>query len=115
MARRKGKPGDYLITDDYTGWTTYASRVQTDYWGNVGKNVLKRNLQEISSPLGDPYPVDLYRGPQYETTNACDFETLPLFVGKTSRPFPTNAAYAQLQIWNPGIGDAEIGCTFIVR
>lgn len=114
MARRRGKPGDYLITDDYYGTTTYASKTTEDFWGNIVQKPLKRNLQEISQPMNDPYPVPIYRGPDYEQTNACDFETQPLYIGNTNIPFP-NTQYTSVFGLDPGIGDAEVGCTFVVH
>lgn len=114
MARRRGRPGSHLATDDTTGFTVYAETLQRDYWGNLTRFPLKRNLQEIASPFGDPYPVDIYRGPQYEVTDPCQFEVLPKFVGKTNRPFLENSAYAQTFNLNPGIGEMSIGCSFIV-
>lgn len=114
MARRRGKPGAWLTSDDTTGFTVFNDRIQTDYWGNKTAVPLQRNLQEISSPLGDPYPVAFYRGPQYEATTACDFEVAPTFVGKTTKPFVINSQYAQLFNLNPSIPDMSVGCTFIV-
>lgn len=114
MARRRGKPGSYLMTDDNSGFTEYAYKLKEDYWGNQTSYGLKRNLQEISGPIGDPYPVAIFRGSQYEATSACDFETTPLFIGKTRIPFPQNSAYTQFQDLDPGIGSAAIGCTFVV-
>lgn len=114
MARRRGRPGTYLAVDDNSGFTTYADKLRLDYWGNETKVPLQRNLQEISNPLGDPYPVQMYRGPQYEQTTACDFETSPLFIGKTTRPFPQSSAYAQIVDLGTGVGMAAVGCTLIV-
>lgn len=115
MARRNGRPGKYLAVDDNSGFTVYANQLQTDYWRNETRFPLKRNLQEISSPLGDPYPVSLYRGPQYEQTNACMFETSPIYIGKTTKPFPQSSAYAQFQNLEPGVGAFSVGCTLKVH
>lgn len=115
MARRNGRKGDWLATDDYTGFTTYASRLKLDFWGSYAVNPLLRNLQEIASPLNDPEPVAFYRGPDYEATPVCVGELAPLFVGNTNVPTnPYNAAIQALDL-DPGIGQMEIGCTFIVR
>lgn len=114
MARRQGKPGDYLLTDDYYGYTVYASRAQKDYWGNLTTRPLIRNLQEIATPLNDPYPVKIYRGPEYEQTTACEFEVTPQYIGTTNIPFPQTSAYGQAYNLNPGIGAATVGCTFVV-
>lgn len=115
MARRNGRLGSYLFTDDYSGFTTYADKVSCDYWGSYSKKVLNRNLQEVTSPLGDPYPVPNYRGPQYEATTACQFETTPIFIGKTTRHFPQSSAYAQFQNLNPSIPNMSVGCTLVVH
>lgn len=116
MARRNQRPGDHLATSDYSGCTTYASRLVRDYWGDYGEanEILKRNLQEIAIPLKDPYPIKLYQGPQYESTGACMFELQPTYIGKTTRPFP-NTDYTRLYVLNPSIPDMSVGCTFVVR
>lgn len=115
MARRAGRKGDYLATDDYTGFTHYASELKRDYWGSYAKRPLGRNLQEIASPLNDPEPVSFYRGPNYEATFACIGEIAPSFIGITSvRTNQNNAAFQALNL-NPAIPDMEVGCTFIVR
>lgn len=116
MARRNQRRGDHLVTSDYSGCTTYASRVVQDYWGDWGepREILKRNLQEIATPLCDPYPVFLYIGPMYETADPCGFEMQPAYIGKTTIPFPITQ-YTQLFKLHPGIGSMEIGCTFVVR
>lgn len=115
MARRRGRPGDYLATDDYTGFTHYASELKQDYWGAYAHKPLLRNLQEISQPLDDPGPVPFYRGPNYETTTGCIAEIAPPFVGHTTVPTnPNNMAYQVLNL-NPGLGEMSIGCTFLVR
>lgn len=113
MARRRGRPGEHLLTSDYTGVTIYASEAKTDYWGDIGEWNLKRNLQEIATPLNDPYPVQMYRGPSYEFTDACMFELQPAFIGKTNIPFPNSMA-AQVLNLNPSIPNMSISCTFVV-
>lgn len=93
MARRNGRPGAYLGTDDYTGFTRYFSQLNLDYWGNYAQKPLLRNLQEISSPLNDPVPVLEYRGPNYETSPAHP-TVAPTFVGNTTvRTSHDNAAF----------------------
>jgi len=116
MARRNGRKGDYLATDDYTGFTEYRSKLKFDYWGNLTAKPMARNLQEISTPLLDPKPVSVFRGPQYENIpNPCIFETQPEFIGRTNKPFPTNSAANQALNLNPAIPAMVIGCTFYVR
>lgn len=86
MARRRGRPGSYLMTDDDSGFTCYASELHRDYWGNYTKKPLLRNLQEIASPLNDPVPVPIYRGPNYEVVNAAITTVAPTNVGLTNKP-----------------------------
>lgn len=115
MARRNGRKGDYLATDDYYGFTSFASQLHKDFWGSYARKPLLRNLQEISSPLNDPEPVPFYRGPNYEYTPPCIGEIAPPYVGLTNVPTnPDNMAFQVLNL-NPAIPDMEIGCTFIVR
>ena len=115
MARRSGRPGSWLATSDYTGITYYAEQLQRDYWGNYDIHPLKRNLQEIASPLNDPQPVPFYRGPNYEILPPCVAEVAPVYVGNTNVPTNTdNAAFYALDL-DPSIGQMIIGCTFVVR
>jgi len=115
MARRNGRLGNYLMTDDYTGFTEYASDLKKDYWGAYAKHPLERNLQEIASPLDDPAPVPIYRGPQYEFTPPCIAEVAPPFVGLTNVPTNQDNMAFQVLDLNPAIPDMEVGCTFIIR
>lgn len=115
MARRNGRPGEWLAIDQYTGFTKYASELKRDFWGAYAKKPLKRNLQEIASPLDDPAPVPFFTGPSYETFDSCDSEIAPSYVGVTNVPTnPNNMAFQVLAL-DPGIGDMAVECTFIVR
>lgn len=117
MARRNGRKGDWLAQDQYYGTTQYASRLKLDYWGSRAVKPLKRNLQEIATPLLDPEPVPFFTGSDYEqylNGGDCIGNYAPQFVGNTRIPTnPNNAAYQVLQL-NPAIPDMEIGCTFVV-
>lgn len=114
MARRNQRRGDWLVTDDYTGFTQYGSRVKKDFWGNYAVRPLERNLKEIATPLSDPTPVPFYRGPSYEFTPTCVGELAPFYVGNTTVPTnPNNAAIQALDLF-PAIPNMEIGCNFIV-
>lgn len=115
MARRSGRKGDYLATDDYTGFTVFASKLQRDFWGSMAVNPLQRNLQEISSPLNDPQPVPMFRGPTYETyPTICLGAVAPLYVGTTNvLTNQNNAAFQALNL-HPGLGSMEVGCSFFV-
>ena len=116
MARRNGKKGDYLVTDDYTGFTKYASNLRRDYWGNYATKPLQRNLQEIAKPLNDPRPVSFYRGSNYEVMpNYCLDRGYPFFVGLTNVQTKTDNAYLQALDVDGGIGVMEIECDFYVQ
>lgn len=115
MARRAGRPGSWLVTDDYTGVTCYQSEVQRDYWGSYAKKPLLRNLQEIASPLNDPEPVSLFRGPNYEQISTlCVGSVAPIKIGVTNiNTSQNNAAFQALNL-HPGVGSMEIDCSFQV-
>lgn len=114
MARRAGRKGDYLGTDDYTGFTTYMSELKQDYWGSYAKHPLNRNLQEIASPLNDPEPVSIFRGQNYETSRNCIGENAPRFVGNTAVATATNNAAFQGLNLKPAIPTMSVGCNFVV-
>lgn len=115
MARRAGRKGDYLASDDYSGVTRFASEMQFDYWGSFTKKPLLRNLQEIASPLNDPRPVSIFRGADYESIpNECIGVVAPTYVGLTTVPTNRNNAAFQSLNLHPGLGDMEIGCSFYV-
>jgi hypothetical protein len=115
MARRHGRPGNWLATDDITGATVYGSKLKRGYYGELAVKPFQRNLQEIASPLNDPTPVPFYRGPQYEVTPTCVAAVAPLFVGTTTVRTSFNNAAAQALDLDPAIPDMEVGCSWIVR
>lgn len=113
MARRNGRKGDYLFTDYYSGTTKYASRMRKDYWNSYGEKILERNLQEIATPLNDPYPVPIFSGPQYEQVNPCVIENVPIYIGNTNvfTPYQVNAPVSAQAYFIP---EMSIGCSFTV-
>ena len=111
MARRHGRKGQWLVSDDYTGQTHYSSEMQTDYWGNIVKRPLKRNLQEIASPLTDPEPIPFYRGPTYETVDVGTFKLSPLYVGNTL--IKTKSSYAG-DVLGYDVGAVPFDCNTVV-
>jgi hypothetical protein len=115
--KRSGRKGNYLMASDYSGITRFSSDLRKDWWGQYGEPelLLKRNLQEIATPLEDPAPVPIFRGGQYEYMNPCASEVAPPYVGLTNVPTnPDNMAFQVLDL-NPAIPDMEVGCTFVVR
>jgi len=116
MARRNGRPGSHLAIDQYTGFTTYVENLKRDWWGTYARKPLQRNLQDIATPLLDPYPVEVYTGSAYEQIpNPCIFENIPLFIGNTNIRTPLNGDAAQAIYNTTGIGDMEVGCTLRVN
>lgn len=115
MARRRGREGSWLATDDTTGFTRYGSELKLDFWGNRTAIPLKRNLQEIAIPLDDFGPVPFYRGPSYETYTPPIGYLMPTFVGLTTVPTNPNNMAVQVLDLDPAIPDMEIGTNFIVR
>lgn len=115
MARRHGKKGDWLGTDEITGRTVWGSQLKRGYYGELAVKPFVRNLQEIASPLDDPAPVPVYSGPQYEITPVCVSETAPIYVGNTTVRTNVNNAAAQALNLSPSIGTMKIGCSFVIR
>lgn len=115
MARRSGRPGSWLMVDDTTGFVKYSSQLRRDFWGNMTAVPLKRNLQEIASPLNDPAPVPVYRGPNYEASDPCGGEVLRPFVSNTNVPTSQQNMAAQALNLDPSIPDMSVGCTLVVR
>lgn len=119
MARRQGRLGDYLATDDYSGATVLASRLKRDFWGNYAVRPLERNVQEIAQPLNDPEQLPFYRGPDYEAWPYSSYGFIvPLTVGNTSILTNRNNMAIQVLGDNPttatGIGAMQIGVNFSV-
>lgn len=113
--RRNGRKGQWLVTDDTTGFTEYSGKIRKDYWNNYTAIPLLRNLQEIATPLSDPYPVPFTRGPNYEVTEPCFADTAPLYIGTTTTPtVRTGAAFQALDL-DPAIPNMVVGCTFVVH
>ncbi len=115
MARRGQRQGEWLATDDYSGFTHFASQLKKDFWGSYATSPLKRNLQEIASPLDDPRPVPFYRGPNYEITNGCIAEIAPTYVGLTTVPTNSNNMAFQVLDLDLSIPDMTVGCSLVVR
>lgn len=82
--KRSYRRGDWLATDDYTGFTTYGSKLKRDYLGNYAERPLERNQQELAKPLTDPTPVPLVRPQQYEVVSTAAVSSLPTFIGITT-------------------------------
>lgn len=108
------KKGDWLVIDEESGLTEYASKVVKDaYYKYVNKNYAdpKHPSEFVRNSTNDPHPLPFTSLPDR------DFEVtvlLPDFVGNTTIPSPTNGAASHLYI-TPGIGQMAVGSTFIIR
>jgi hypothetical protein len=114
MARRGGKPGQWLAIDQYTGMTRYASQLKRDRWGSYAVKPLLYNPQEQASPLNDPQPVALYTGSAYEQYDVCDIQLAPRYVGNTTVLTSNQNMAMQVMGYQDGIPNMEISCNFEV-
>lgn len=110
--RRGWKRGDHLVMDEESGFTTYASKVAYDYYGvlKLKKQGDRAHPQDFIRAKEDPYPVYPIHPPLRQYENPCA-SIVGFFVGDTSVPTPDGPA---LHLFRPGIGEAEIECTFFV-
>ena len=121
MGRRRGwKRGEWLVKDEESDFVEYASEVAYDYWGTLKK---KSQLDPAHPQLfirakSDPTPVY----PQNPPVRTFDTSAYNLgdFVGSTAVTAPIGPAThiynpGAVSEGNPGIGDMEIGVSFVVR
>ena len=121
MGRRRGwKRGEWLVRDEESDFVEYASEVAYDYWGTLKK---KSELDPAHPQLfirakSDPSPV-YPQNPPVRTFDTSAFN-LGTFVGSTAVTAPVGPAThlfnpSAVIPGDPGIGDMQIGTTFIVR
>lgn len=118
MRRRGWKRGDWLIRDEESGFTEYASKLSRDYYGVLTRNGDRPHPQSFVIAKKDPYPVP-YTNPPVRVYNVSAY-VQGTYVGVTDILAPVGAAThlynpAALPGYNPGIGEMEIGTTFIVQ
>lgn len=110
--RNRWKKGDWLIIDEESGMTRYASKVMRDY---TGAYVTRRYAdyeqpQDFVKAFNDPQPVP-FAAPGISDFDVCVFEEY--YIGETTIVAPRDGPAAHL--FDPGIGDMEIECSFFVR
>lgn len=114
MARRRWhRRGDWLVMDDYTGFPAWGSEsVKEDYYGRttLKSNAEAPNPQDFVRAKDDPRPKAFYNNPDLETTVTECAE--PYYIGQTNIRTPRGPAS---HLYDFGIGEMEIGCSFIVR
>lgn len=110
--------GDWLVRDEESGFTEYASEVTRDYYGVLTKNPDRAHPQDFIRAKEDPYISEPLNNPDYVyDTSALNLGT---FVGLTSVPAPVGPAThifnpSIAQGSDPGIGMMTIGQNFTVR
>lgn len=116
--RRGWKRGDWLVRDEESGFTEYASEVRRDYYGVLTKTPDRAHPQDFIRAKNDPFIYD----PQNPPTYIFDTSALNLgdLVGVTSVSAPIGPA---THLFNPnavngddpGVGSMTIGTTFRIR
>jgi hypothetical protein len=116
--RRGWKRGDWLVRDEESGFTEYASEVRRDYYGVLTKNPDYAHPQDFIRAKGDPYIYDPQNPPTYfyntSAYNLGDFvgvTTVSAPIGPATHLFNPNAVNGE----DAGIGSAVIGLTFRVH
>jgi hypothetical protein len=111
MTRNRWKKGDWLIIDQESGVTRYASEVIQDWKGLyvTERYADSEQPQDFVRALDDPKPVPFASLPD---TNFDVCNVLPYYIGNTRVKNPTNGPADHL--YRYGIGEAKIGCSFIV-
>lgn len=112
MARRRGwKSGDWLVKDEESGFTTYGSKVEYDYYGvlKLKDQGDKAHPQDFVRALEDPYPVSPISEPL--RSYFLDESVVGFDVGTTTVDTPDGPA---LHIFRPGIGQAILEYDFFV-
>lgn len=107
--RRRHRVGRHLVTDDESGIVYYDDQVQEVWDGTIRKHYEDRHPQEFVRAGNDPYAVEDTR-PVADVAKPCN--VAPVLVGGTSIQAKTNGPAVHL--FQPGVGDAEVGCTLVV-
>lgn len=110
--RKNWRSGKWVIQDEESGIVTYSDQVVKDYRGfYVRKQYADReHPQDFIKALSDPEPLP-FSNPFYRAGHICNYS--PVFIGNTSvtamRDGPADHIFEA-----SGIGDMEIGCSFII-
>ncbi len=82
--RNRHKVGDYLMKDDESGFTEYASNMIEQWDGTYRRDNEPRNPQEFLQARADPEPLSDIRP---EGDLPASDNTVPTTIGETSVPF----------------------------
>jgi len=109
--RNRHRIGDYLIVDDESGLTIYASQARKLWDGTMRhfKSYETRHPQEFVRAKSDPKPLmDVRPRP----ASPLPFNGDLIFVGNTTVPAPVGPA---THLYDVGIGEMVVGQSFLVR
>lgn len=113
MSRRtRFRIGRHLVRDDESGITYYDDQVVKRWDGQLvhkDKGNETRHPQEFVRAKSDPKALKRIRT---DIPWPTPINTVPVLVGETNVPAPYGPA---AHLFDPGIGDMEIGKDFIVR
>ncbi len=102
--RRGWKRGDWLVKDEESGFTEYASRVGRDYYGvlKLKEQMDMAHPQMFVRAKEDPYPVPFMSPPLREYTTE---PTVEFYIDSTTIE-PVNGPAQHL--FRPGVDFAEV-------
>lgn len=112
MIRNRHRVGRYLMIDDESGLCRYDDQM-VKRWDGAFVRIWQdeyRNPQEFVRALKDPAPLQNVR-PMQAIAKGCD-TSFSLFVGNTNVPVQPGPATF---LFDVGIGEAEVGCSLVVR
>lgn len=112
MIRNRHRIGRYLMVDDESGLIRYDDQMVKRWDGAFVRKSQNehRNPQEFVRALKDPQALRNVR-PLQPIARGCD-TSFSLYVGNTNIPTPGGAAS---HLFDVGIGEAEVGCSLVVR
>ena len=112
-SKRSGwKRGDWLVIDEESGVTRYASQVDSDFRGlYVTRDYNdEEQPQNFVRPLDDPIELPFTSLPNRNFT-VCN--AIPFFIGRTSIRSDITGIGSNYFAPQP-VGSAEVGCTLVV-
>lgn len=106
------RPGSWLVQDEESGLIRYAEDLTLDFRGRYITRPYadSEHPQDFIKPLDDPAPLPYYN-PVYPIQDVCNF--LAIYVGNTT--IYTQRDGPAEHLFDPGIDEMEIGCSFVVR
>lgn len=109
--RNRWELGRWLVIDEESGVTRYNDEVRQDVYGRLVTREYAddEHPQDFIKPAKDPEAVP-YGNPPNTSLEVCNVEQL--FIGETNVPRPKSPFS---HVYRPtGIGNMEIGCSFVV-